>query len=606
MKDYLQAMENRLSDDDKTLLSSIWAPCVMAVPPENAWRSLCVTPDGELRCYGVINKTKFTDPGQRIYIRSRDGGLSWKTYIVNDPNALGQAVKSPYSNTFLVLISLNAFHEGSHPSGQGRSPAVYALRSTVGYDDTKYTWHKVTELPVGNLRLPIPLEKRARWLCTGQQTIDGICHPVVLRSDDDGVTWAISTLESAPRHVVHPPHKGLRWQNDSCEPTVVELSEGTLMLLARTSQDFHYLYYSYDGGESWTKPVPSPFHATLTMPTLSRLSDGRILLCWCNTQPLPELDHCTQWPKLNEDELTGTGGEDVFTNRDANHAAISEDDGKTWIGFREMGLSGIRNDSDFRSKGANDDCLDKSIHQFEILELPFDKVMVVYGQHALLRRIVIFDLKWLYETSRVEDFRLGLGNLSTQVYLKSVSGNFRGFSGHCAWNRTHGAVLVPDPDGNFEEALFIGRVEDPRLFSPVQGAVWNFPASATGEVQIKLRIQGEGLCISLADRWFNPIDTTVRELSPFSCEVTKDMLAAHGWTQLSLRYDIPAGRVEVLAGDMMIRELPIVGSAPHGFSYLHLQSLATGADEMGALVKSLGKGPFRKASFPNGDVGLSR
>lgn len=35
------------------------------------------------------------------------------TRIVNDPDASGQAVKSPYSNTFLVFISLNAFHEGS-------------------------------------------------------------------------------------------------------------------------------------------------------------------------------------------------------------------------------------------------------------------------------------------------------------------------------------------------------------------------------------------------------------------------------------------------------------------------------------------------------------
>ena len=589
MKDYLQAMEDMLSDDDKTLLSSIRAPCVMAVPPENAWRSLCVTPDGELRCYGAMNKTKVTDPGQRVYISSRDGGLSWKTRIVNDPDALGQAVKSPYSNTFLVLISLNAFHEGSHPSGQGRSPAVYALRSTVGYDDTGYTWHKVTELPVGNLRLPIPLEKRARWLCTGQRTLDGICHPVVLRSDDDGVTWAVSTLESAPRHVVHPPHRGLRWQNDSCEPTVVELSDGTLMLLARTSQDFHYLYYSYDGGESWTKPVASPFHATLTMPTLGRLSDGRILLCWCNTQPLPELDHLTQWPTLDEGELTGRGGEDVFTNRDANHAAISEDDGKTWIGFREMGLSVIRNEADFRSKGANDDCLDKSIHQFEILELPFDKVMVVYGQHALLRRIVIFDLKWLYETSRVEDFRSGLGNLSTQVYLKSVSGNFRGFSGHCAWNRTHGAVLVPDPDGNFEEALSICRIEDPRLFSPVQGAVWNFPASRCGEVAIRLRIVGAGLRLSLIDRWFNPIDETVAQFAQVSWVVERGMLAPEGWTEVTLRWNCESDCAQILAGGKRLADLRLNGKAPFGLSYLHLQSAARQPDALGTLVKTLDK-----------------
>lgn len=589
METYLQAMERALSEDDKTLLKAIFEPRVVAVAPEDAWRSLCVAPDGELRCYGAINKKWHRDPGQRIYMSSRDCGLSWKTHIVRDDRALGQAVRSPYSGAFLSVVTLSPAHDGSRPGSQGREPTVHALRSEVGFDDTAYAWHKVTDMPLVNLRLPVPLKTRARWLCPAQCKIDGVGHPVVLRSDDDGLTWEVAVLEPAPRHAIAPPHKGLRWQNDACEPTVVELSDGMLMLLARTSQDYHYLYYSHDGGEHWTQPVPSPFHATLTMPTLRRLSDGRILLCWCNTQPLPELDHTTQWPSLLPGEISGEGGEDVFTNRDANHVAISEDDGKTWIGFREMGLNGIRNDSDFRSKGANDDSLDKSIHQFEILELPYGKVMVAYGQHPLSRRIVIFDLKWLYETSRSEDLRTGLGNLSTQVYLKSVSGNYRGFSGHCAWNRTNGAVLAPDPDGNFEEALLICRVEDPRLFSPVQGAVWNFPASQTGDVRVKLRIDGEGLRVALTDRWFNPIDTTVRDLAQVSFDLTRDMLPAGKWTEVSVRFGIRAGRAEVFAGDTPLLTLPVRGSAPNGLSYLHLQSLAEHADEKGALVKRLQK-----------------
>lgn len=78
-------------------------------------------------------------------------------------------------------------------------------------------------------------------------------------------------------------------------------------------------------------------------------------------------------------------------------------------------------------------------------------MLLCYGQHPACRRLLIFDSAWLYETGRRENFRHGLDSVSTQVYLKSVSGNFRGVSGHCAWNRTNGAVLVPDPDGNFEK-----------------------------------------------------------------------------------------------------------------------------------------------------------
>lgn len=114
----------------------------------------------------------------------------------------------------------------------------------------------------------------------------------------------------------------------------------------------HYQSESFDGGETWSALVPSNIHATLTMPTLFRLSGGRILLFWCNTQPLPELDHQTQWPPLNEGEISGERGEDVFTNRDANHAAISEDGGRTWIGFRELALNPLRNAADFPGAGA--------------------------------------------------------------------------------------------------------------------------------------------------------------------------------------------------------------------------------------------------------------
>lgn len=51
---------------------------------------------------------------------------------------------------------------------------------------------------------------------------------------------------------------------------------------------------------------------------MNRLEDGRLLFFWCNTTPLPEME-------------TANGvWDDVFTNRDVTHVAISEDDGKTW------------------------------------------------------------------------------------------------------------------------------------------------------------------------------------------------------------------------------------------------------------------------------------
>ncbi len=103
-------------------------------------------------------------------------------------------------------------------------------------------------------------------------------------------------------------------------PTVLELNNGRLWMLARTSRDNHYECFSEDAGETWSAWQPSRFYGTLTMPTLYRLSDGRVLLLWCNTTPLPEIDRTDE--PISETAKNGRW-EDVFTNRDACHVAIS-------------------------------------------------------------------------------------------------------------------------------------------------------------------------------------------------------------------------------------------------------------------------------------------
>ena len=80
----------------------------------------------------------------------------------------------------------------------------------------------------------------------------------------------------------------------------------------------------------------------------------------------------------------GLGGEDVFTNRDANHAALPGRR-QTWRGFRKF-CSTIRNDSDFRTSGGKGEALDKSIHQFQALEMPWWKDFASCGQHKYARR----------------------------------------------------------------------------------------------------------------------------------------------------------------------------------------------------------------------------
>ena len=130
-------------------------------------------------------------------------------------------------------------------------------------------------------------------------------------------------LVTAPAHEPNARDKSVRWQNGASEPSVVELRDGRLWMLIRTSLDRHYQSFSSDGGETWNPAEPSPFYGTITDPTIGRLQDDRLLCLWNNTLPLPEFpkNEFTA-PFITQGASDGTS-EDVFTNRDALHAAIS-------------------------------------------------------------------------------------------------------------------------------------------------------------------------------------------------------------------------------------------------------------------------------------------
>ena len=342
------------------------------------------------------------------------------------------------------------------------------------------------------------------------------------------------------------------------------------MMLIRTSTDFFYQTFSEDGGEHFGEMMPAPFHGTNTTAFLLKLSDGRILALWNNTQPLPEEDHEAQKPPLPQSIKIGYW-EDVFTNRDAAHAAISEDGGKSWIGYREILLNPIRNAEDFRYAGSRTSN-DKSVHQFEAMELPMGKVLVSAGQNAASRRLLIFDLRWLYEAERKEDFIDGLKNVSTQTYLKSIAGSTMEDvgNGHCSYNRISSAVMLPDPEGGYRDYPFIGGKTDERLMHQTRGLVWNFPAARAGEVSIALRLDCASMHLTLSDRWFNPADVYAPALSPLYFEIKKEEVK-DGFFTLTVRFDTQSGWALLLLDGQQIKKEKIKDCLKAGLSYLILQ-----------------------------------
>ena len=581
MNYWVKEMEKNLSKEEAFFLKKIYEPQVVCVPPSDACRNMCVTKEGEIRIYGDIDKPYFDGIGIQVYIASRDCGITWKMHLM-PKGAIGAAGLNPetgrcistYPNEYRQDWKTEINREGT-----------WALINDEGFDCTENRLVKLSDKIVQILKPPVYFESCNRWFVLGEYNLPERTDKfaVVFYSDDDGESWAEVVLEnSAPKHEMQLPHKHPRWQQYTSEPTIVELSTGEIVMIVRTAQDYHYMYRSTDKGETWSGPVPSMFHGTITMPILQKLNDGRIVFFWCNTQPLPEIDPDTAFPPLNDDETSGKW-EDVFTNRDANHLAISSDDMLTWQGFREVFLNTIRNNADFRSIGGLDS-IDKSIHQGQIIELPFNKLLIHFGQNIATRKVVILDIDWLYETTRSENFKFGLQNVSTHMYVKSILGGYRGFSGHCAYNRINGAMLVPDPDGNFKEVLQLCRIEDERLVYKKQGLVWNFPASSKGNVKIELRVINSGVKISLTDRWYNPVDETVGHEAPISFEVTQ----ACDWQTVSIEYDTDTMKAKIIVGDNQT-EVALKAQAPSGLSYLHIQTLAEEEDQEGTLIRSFEK-----------------
>ena len=532
-------------------------------------------PNGEIRIYGHYRKENvFQKNARRCYISSLDGGLSWKRHMVDGRFTLGASTYVPYLGKYVAAKSND--HEGT------------SLLIGDTPDDENPMQIMIDDRRSGEVGTIFPMRNRNRVIVIVHEKRPEL-HPTAMfaclyYADGDLRNWHRVSLEAVPFFKPTPPATGVRWQQNNRENTIEELSGGKLMMISRTALDYHYVCYSEDGGETWTKPEPSIFHSTGTMPCLKRLSDGRIVFLWCNTRPLPE-----------RDDADGIW-EDVFTNRDVNHIAITEDEGQNWKGFREIALNPHRNAADFRSLGGPAEGRDKSVHQFEMLELPYGKLLVFYGQNYPCRRAVILDLKWLYETARKEEFLQGLANISSQGYVESVLGCYRGTPeapldhvGHCAYNRVNSALLVPDPSGNGREALHICRTNDPRLVSNIGGAVWNFPIAKVGSVKVRLHVDGTGVRLSLLDHWVNPCDEDIKQIADYTTLITSGMLDSKVmYSDVQSDFDCINDTISTYINGKFVARVRLHGAHPNGLCYLHIQSAASEADYEGTLISAIG------------------
>ena len=558
-----------------------YAPTFVATPPANAFRSLWRAPDGSIHSHGFLGTVR--NPTGIITLISEDEGLSWReepftiqrpedkedpffTYI---PTSLKQ---DPRTGDWLAVMD-------------GKEP--YLTRWTGNPWEVTPSTHKITDRSLIMMRPPIFIRNGSRIIAAGHN------HSLnpnggwasIYHSDDGGLSWKDAHLEIVPDHAITPPHLGLRWQNPGVEPTIVELKDGRLWCLLRTSLDRHWETYSEDGGASWSRLRPSPFWGTITMKTFHRLPDGRLMLIWTNASPLPETAHHTREQGRKDWE---TGRQEVFTNRDTLHAALSYDEGKTWVGFREILRNRLRNAPDFgTSHGGVGPSNDRSVHQSQVIDIKDDRVLIQAGQHPALRSLLIMHPDWLLEKHQADDFSQGLDAWHVQQFIAGVVG-------HCAYNRQAGAELVPDPVNPDQSVLALKHLPDDSLVSSVQGALWNFPVGRSGSLKTSVYIPegSQGGVIALNDRWLAPIDDQVRTAAPFLLNIQSDgtlkgtelLLTPDTWHPLEIVWSYEKESAQVTVGNQS-SNVPFTHSPilPHGFSYLHLQS-SLEPDENGFLI----------------------
>lgn len=179
----------------------------------------------------------------------------------------------------------------------------------IGEDDENLGYYvlnndRVVQLKSGRLLAPV-----AQHVGPGMPTRNNAALMICYYSDDRGETWQRG--QAAPR----PPKIG---GNDviTQEPSVVELTDGRVLMFCRTNAGSQYVCHSEDKGETWSQLAPSDIKSPLSPATMERIpSTGDLLLLWNDHSDIPE-------------NLRG--------KRTPLRAAISQDDGQTWIHVKTL------------------------------------------------------------------------------------------------------------------------------------------------------------------------------------------------------------------------------------------------------------------------------
>jgi len=397
--------------------------------------------------------------------------------------------------------------------------------------------NSVIQMTNGRIVLPFSYLTSRTWAKRGEGldafTFMGQFDSTAIYSDDGGATWRLgSSVRVSVPDIVSA--------YGAVEPVIIQLKDGRVWMLIRTQLGRFYESFSEDGA-AWSDPRPTTILSSDSPAGIVRVPDGRIVLFW---------NDCLRFPY-------------AYGGRHVLHAAISDDEGKTWRGYREVARDPKRNEppppnGDFGTA------------------YPFPAVTnegtIIYctGQGAGRELLMLLDPDWLLETSQKADFGKGADEWS-------VFG-------------TKGVEFVPHPEKPNARVLSM-RKTDPAWPA---AAVWNFPAAREGRVRMRMMIEPgfKGTVIGITDHFSAPFDMEDRFYNVFNLEIgpggrllEQAHLVPSRWHELVLEWSHAKRQCRVRLDGRAAGTLPLLRETT-GLCYLRMRSTAEGTDAAGFLVES--------------------
>jgi len=407
--------------------------------------------------------------------RSGDGGATWSDPqplmdLPGEPGRWGGCQVVADNEGELHAFLLNDRHSGvfDDPQGQREAGPAAPHRIDIWYARTqghlgewrppRRIWQGYTGSLNGGIctrggRLILPFARLTSrvWVDRGEGLdafwFSGTSSSLAIYSDDGGDTW----LESPSELKVQTPAIGTY---GAVEPVVVELADGRLWMLIRTQMGRFYESLSADGTR-WSQPRPTHLINSDSPAGLVRLPDRRLVLLW---------NKCRRFPYAH-------GGRHVL------HGAISEDEGATWIGHREVARDPHRD----QPPPAGGD--HGTAYPYPLVT-PEGAVLVTTGQGKGRVCIVRIDPEWLAEEGH-------------QWPLPGVDPSEDWSVFGC-----RGVDFGPGREGAPQLSLARAEAEWPAA------AVWNFPLARRGHLQLRLRARAGfgGALLMLTDHFSVPFD----------------------------------------------------------------------------------------------------